>query len=259
MPLVAAYHRPRTIEEALSLLRSPRRIPLAGGTTLNADRAPSDLEAVDLQALGIDEIVTEDGGLVCVGAAATLDAMRRCEALPASLRDAARAEQPSTLRTLATVGGLISKSPPESLTLAALLAHDSVVEISVPSEAQPLCAAPPGAESVSRNWRPLAEMLATGVTRGALITALRVDPRGLTATSATARTPADTPIVAAYARRADGSDRLALSGVARHPVLVDPDDPLSGLDPPGDFRGSRAYRLHLAGLLARRALEGLTP
>ena len=54
VPLVTAYHRPASLEEALDLLSSPQRVALGGGTTLNADREPSDLEAVDLQALGLD-------------------------------------------------------------------------------------------------------------------------------------------------------------------------------------------------------------
>jgi CO/xanthine dehydrogenase FAD-binding subunit len=75
----------------------------------------------------------------------------------------------------------------------------------------------------------------------------------------TARTRADRPIVAAVARRTpDGQRRLALTGVAAVPVLVAPTpDAADGLEPPGDFRGSTEYRRALAGVLARRALEGV--
>ncbi len=245
MPLVAAYHRPASLGEALDLLGSPQRVALAGGTTLNADREPSDLEAVDLQALGLDGIAA-DGARVRIGATATLDAVRRCELLPESLRELARAEQPSTLRTLATVGGLVARASAESLMLAGLLAHEARVELAGPGDAG-------SAES------GLGELLAAGLRPGSLITAVTVDPSGSTAVSRTGRTPADVPIVGAYGRRTDGFVAMALTGVADHPVLVDVHDPTAGLDPAGDFRGSRDYRLHLAGTLTARVMQELYP
>lgn len=246
MPLVTAYHRPASLAEALDLLSSPQRVALAGGTTLNADREPCDLEAVDLQALGLDQVAAADGGRVRLGATATLDAVRRCELLPESLRERARAEQPSTLRTLATVGGLVAKASAESLLLAALLAHEARVELAGPGDTG-------SAES------GLGELLAAGLTPGSLITAVTVDPSGSTAVSRTGRTPADVPIVGAYGRRTDGFVAMALTGVADHPVLVDVHDPTAGLDPAGDFRASHQYRLHLAGTLTARVMQELYP
>ena len=242
MPLVTAYHRPASLDEALDLLSAPERVALGGGTTLNADREPSDLEAVDLQSLGLDAIATTEAGWVRIGATATLDAVRRCEHLPDSLRDLARLEQPSTLRTLATVGGLVAKASSESLLLAGLLAHDAQVELAGPSSG---CS--------------LAELLAAELPPGSLITAVTVDPSGRTATARTGRTPADVPIVAAYGRRIEGFVAMALTGVGGHPVLVDVYDPTAGLDPAGDFRGSREYRLHLAGTLTARVMQELYP
>ena len=242
MPLVTAYHRPASLDEALDLLSAPERVALGGGTTLNADREPSDLEAVDLQSLGLDAITAAGDGWVRIGATATLDAVRRCELLPDSLRELARLEQPSTLRTLATLGGLVAKASAESLLLAGLLAHDAQVELVGPASG---CR--------------LAEMLAAGLPRGSLITAVTVDPSGRTATARTGRTPADVPIVAAYGRRTDGFVAMALTGVSNHPVLVDVYDPTAGLEPTGDFRGSREYRLHLAGMLTARVMEELYP
>ena len=244
MPLVTAYHRPASLDEALDLLRSPQRAALGGGTTLNADREPSEVQAVDLQALGLDGIAATGRGRVRLGATATLDAVRRCELLPESLRELARAEQPSTLRTLATVGGLVAKASPESPLLAGLLAHDGRAEL----------ASPHGPAETS-----LAELLAAGLAPGTLITAVTVDPSGRTATARTGRTPADVPIVAAYGRRVEGFVAMALTGVGGHPVLVDVFDPTAGLDPEGDFRGSRPYRLHVAATLVARVMAELYP
>ncbi len=242
VPLVTAYHRPGNIDEALDLLSSPPRVALGGGTTLNADREPSDLEAVDLQSLGLDAITATDDGRVRIGATATLDDMRRCELLPGSLRELARLEQPSTLRTLATAGGLVAKASAESLLLAGLLAHDAEVELAGPASA-----------------RGLAELLDSGLPQGSLITATSVDPAGRAATARTGRTPADVPIVAAYGRRSEGSVAIALTGVGDHPVLVDAHNPTAGLSPAGDFRGSREYRLHLAATLTARVMQELHP
>ncbi len=248
MPLVSGYHRPVSIEEALELLRSPRRVALGGGTTLNADRDPCDLEAVDLQSLELDKITTASSDRVHIGATVTLDSLQRCELLPDSLRELARAEQPSTLRTLATVGGLIAKSSPESLLLAGLLAHDVEVEIlGINNEGD--------SQQASRS--SLSGLLRSGLSLGALIIAVSVATTGQTAMASTARTPADIPIVAAYGRSSETGVSLALTGVADHPVLVDPSNPAAGLAPTGDFRGSRDYRLHLAATLTARVNEEL--
>ena len=171
---------------------------------------------------------------------------RRCELLPDSLRDLARLEQPSTLRTLASVGGLVARASAESLLLAGLLAHEGRVELVGPGDSGP-------AES------GLGELLAAGLEPGSLITAVTVDPSGSTATASTGRTPADVPIVAAYGRRTEGFVAMALTGVGDHPVLVDVFNPITGLDPAGDFRGTPEYRLHLAGTLTARVMQELYP
>ncbi len=239
MPLIAAYHRPTNLDEALALLAEPDRVVLAGGTVINADRAPSDLEVVDLQQLGLDGIVA-DGDRVRLGAMSTLASVVDADLVPTWLRTIARAEAPSTLRTLATVGGAVATGSSESVFVAALLVADARVELA-------------GADD-----RLLAELLEVGVPVGAVITAVTIDPTGTGARAATARTPADVPIVAAVAREADGQITLALTGVAVHPVLVVPSDPTAGLAPPADFRGTAEYRIELARILGARAVGAVT-
>ena len=238
MPLVAAYFRPDSLDEALSLLADPNRIPLAGGTTINADRERSDIEVVDLQALGLDAIESTAAG-VRIGATASLAKIADAEAVPNTLRAIARAEEGSTLRTLATIGGTIASASAESVLVAALLVHDSQVELA-------------GADDMA-----LADLLASGVPPQSIITAVTIDAAGTTLHASTGRTPADTPIVAAVARSTNGTTSLALTGVADTPILVDPVDPTSGLAPAGDFRGSSTYRIELARVLSARALEGV--
>ena len=53
--MITAYHRPQTLDEALALLARPNVIPLGGGTLLSHP-TPDSVEAVDLQALGLDTV-----------------------------------------------------------------------------------------------------------------------------------------------------------------------------------------------------------
>ena len=93
--------------------------------------------------------------------------------LPNVIRATARAEQPSALRTLATVGGTIANGADDSLFLAALLAHDSVVEL---------------ASSTAQRSVPLDQLLADGRRPGELIVALSMQTDRRSAIAHTGRT-----------------------------------------------------------------------
>lgn len=238
---VSAYWRPASLEEALSLVARPGAVVIGGGTALNADPSLGPVEAVDLQALGLGEVERPGGELVRVGAMVRLQQLVDSDDVPAAVREAARRELPSTLRAQATLGGSVVGGDWESELLASLLVHDAVVSI----------AGPEGVDEL-----PLEGLLADRPFRaGRILTAVTIDVGGVAAVARTGRTPADRAIVAAAARRtADGARRLALSGVAATPVLV---EGAAGLDPPGDFRGSSEYRRALASVLAARALEAI--
>jgi CO/xanthine dehydrogenase FAD-binding subunit len=167
--------------------------------------------------------------------------------VPASLRDAARREQPSTLRSQATVGGCVVSGDPESELVAVLLVHGAVVH-----------AARRGHDDVS----PLEAFLSSlPLQTGTIVTAVTIETGGDVVALRTGRTRADGAIVAAVGRRAPGGElRMALSGVGTAPLLVDISDgrvdhALAGIHPPDDFRGSSEYRRNLATVLAGRVLE----
>ena len=229
MHQLVGYHRPATVAEAVRLLAEPNRVVLAGGTTLRHDGGAAPVEVVDIQALDLDS-VEADAPLVGLGATATLQALVDNDAVPDLVRRTARAELPSTLRSLATVGGTIGSAENDSLLLAALLVHDATVHFA------------------DERTAVLGDVLDVGLDAGDLIVGVTVAAVGATAMHATGRTLADRPIVAAVGRVTDTGVRLALCGIAATPRLVDPAD-VDTLEPPGDFRGSPRYRRHLADVL----------
>jgi len=241
------YHRPTSLGDAIALLAEPDRVVYAGGTTLHHSTTGEPVEVVDIQALGLDRIERDSAGdgTIRIGATVTLEAVAQHDGCPDGVRAAARAELPSTLRTLATIGGTIGAADADSVLLASLLVHDAEVAFA------------------DGHVEPLGDVLRASAggqadrTGPGLIVSIEIATGGDTATAGTGRTPADTPIVAAVARRHDDGQRLALCGVADVPVLVEADD-LAALDPPTDFRGSSAYRRELAGVLSRRVIAELS-
>ena len=239
--MITSYHRPRTLDEALTLLARPDTVALAGGTTIVAERSGTPVTAIDLQALPLDRITTDDVG-VRIGAMARLQDVADSEAVPDLIGELATREAPRSLRNAATLGGTVAVADPESELVTALLAHAASVAI----------ARPDGSDTV-----PLADLFADSRTLdGVLITEILVPAGGRSAAARTGRTPSDRPIVAAVAHRGPAGTRVAIAGVADRPVLVDPDD-LGSLDPPSDFRGSAAYRRRLAAVLVERVLAAL--
>ena len=241
MATVSAYWRPTEIEEALKLLSRPHAVALGGGTRINAAATARPVEVVDLQALGLGGIERIDGRRLRIGGTTTLEQVAAATEVPASVRDAARRELPSTLRAQSTVAGTVLARDRDSELLAALLAHEATVEIR-------------RAEGVAHVALP--DLLGDPTQpRGGIVVAITIHTGGTASSARTGRTRADRPIVAAVARRdADGSTHLAVTGVASTPVLV---TAVEDVDPPADFRGSKAYRRALAVTLSRRVLEAL--
>ncbi len=242
MARISAYHRPSSLEDALALLHrsTVRTVVLGGGTTVVPSRFDVPTEVVDLQSCGLAGIVV-DNSTARIGATTTLDTISDHDAMPFVLRDAARRELPSTLRTLATIGGVVVGRHDESELLAALLAFDALVTF---------------VNATGAHTRSLEDALADpSVLHSAIVTAIEVRSDGSASAARTGRTPHDSPIVAVVGRRRpDGSVVAAATGVATTPVLID--DP-GAIDPPGDFRGSTEYRRMLAVELTARVITAL--
>ena len=247
MSKLKGYHRPESVEDALQLLHRSgvHTAVLAGGTSLIAP-LPDDVdEVVDLQAAGLTQI-SHTSKQMTLGAMVTLQTIVEDQDAPDLLRRMAHREGPNTFRNVATIGGVVAGADPESELLAALLVLDTAVSIQTRT----------GTRTVA-----LPDLLAdaVGTLAGGLIMAVTLQKVHQTAHARVARTPQDKPIIAAIAAKPDGGEaQLALCGVAKTAVLVNP-DALNTLDPPGDFRGSAAYRKQMATILTRRVLNELSP
>ncbi|MGB8862259.1 MAG: FAD binding domain-containing protein [Ilumatobacteraceae bacterium] len=239
MSTVIEYHRPTTLEDALRLVAQGGTV-LAGGTVVNAGSRPSRPVLVDLQALALAGVAAPDDSTLVIGSMTRLHDLAADTATPDWLRELARRELPSSLRTLGTIGGTIVAGGGESALVAALVACDAIVSL---------------ASAAGTNDIALTTLLADlGGVEGRIITSVRLDVSGAASVQSTARTTADTPIVCCVARAGTTGLRVAMSGVAATAVAVDDVDALA---PPGDFRGSGEYRRHLARVLQTRAITEL--
>lgn len=242
MPRIRNYHRPESIDDAVALLSRPDAATaiLAGGTSLNADPERTADELVDLQALGLDGVAVA-AQTMTIGAMVRLSALIAHPAAPPVVVETALREGPNTLRNVATVGGTVAAKNWESELLASFLVFEAEVDL----------VSRDGTDRVALDIA----LKDVNAMEGRIITAVRIRTQGTAAASRTGRTPADTSIVAVVGRRTEEDDiRLAATGVARMPVLIDHTDP-GNLNPPTDFRGSAEYRRALATILSRRVLD----
>ncbi len=253
MAILAEYHRPKTLTDALELLAdsTSRRVPLAGGTNLVGTletRQRRDVDGVvDLADLALSYIQDVDSNLR-VGAMTTITDLVEhplsSRLATGILPNTARFEGPQNLRNAATVGGLVALAEPDSELFAALLALNATVVAVDKDGVKSLCQLDDFPISQSR--------LAGGPL---LITEIQL-PLGQTAAghARIARTPMDRCIVAAVVvAPANGVNtiRTALCGVGPRPQLAG-----GPLVPVGDFKGSAEYRLAMAEVVGRRAQAG---
>ncbi len=126
--MIIEYSRPDTINDALMLLnrQTPRSIPLGGGTSISQTRSDEAFAVVDLQSLGMREMVSKNEYLE-VGANVTLQQLHDCDLIPAAMRTSLGMEGNFNLRQMATIGGTIASSDGGSGFLAILQAVEAKI------------------------------------------------------------------------------------------------------------------------------------
>ena len=263
--MILEYHRPKSVESALKLLKrdAPTTMPLGGGTYLNSPMSET-VAVVDLQELGLDEIEKE-GNTLRIGARVTLQTLVEREDIPLALQAAIRKEAGINLRRTATLAGKVVTADGRSALATALLALDATLHIARHGEKSQTLKI--GELLVERSMKGSA----TRGLRGGLITHLNLPVPGAVrlAYQDVARTPADRPLVcAAAAIWESGRTRVTLGGAGNAPILVLDGPQIEAAESvqraaqaaysqTGDEWASAAYRQHAAGILARRCFADL--
>ncbi len=265
--MITTYHRPKTLEEALTLLTQPGRLPLGGGTLLS--RSTTDpVEVVDLQSLHLDS-VKRNGNNLEIGAATTLQNLLESDHCPDALKTALKLEAPLNIRNAATVAGTLVASDGRSTFATSLLALDAKLEI---KSIDPIGLIE--METESRSPRQDAVSLGIGEflplrfdhLKGKLITSIVIPINLKFAFEYVSRTPADKPLVCAtLAQWNSGRTRLALGGYGKVPLLAMDGTESDGVDAAArnayheatDEWASAEYRMDVASTLAKRCLESL--
>jgi CO/xanthine dehydrogenase FAD-binding subunit len=129
--MVEQFHRPATIQDALSLKRrfQGRAAFLAGGTLANAKDSRLHPEHwISLAGLKLDRIDLKHGGLI-IGALCPLQRLIEDPRTPEPLRAAAAQIVSRNVRNMATIGGHVAANLPYSDLIPMLIALDAEVEL----------------------------------------------------------------------------------------------------------------------------------
>ncbi|RJP52201.1 MAG: hypothetical protein C4583_07030 [Anaerolineaceae bacterium] len=244
--MITNYHRPQTLDEALTILTQPNTIPLGGGTLLSRP-SPDPISVVDLQTLGLNRIHKKGNNLE-IGATATLQQLLESEHCPEALKPAIKLEAPLNLRNSATVAGTLVTCEGRSTFSCALLALDAKITV---------ISKQPSVASIGE-FLPLRP-------RG-LITQIVLPLNTKFAFEYVARTPSDKPIVSAALAQWTGSrTRLAIGGWGKSSSLAMDGTEAEGIESAArnacheatDEWGSAEYRMDVAATLAKRCLQAI--
>jgi len=257
--MITEYHRPNTLDEALTLLTQPDARPLGGGTLLSHGTADP-VRAIDLQLLGLDSLTpignnpsTGSGQHLELGATLTLQALLESEHCPAALKSALKLETPLNVRNSATVAGTLVTCDGRSTFGSVLLAMDVKIEQALFDNSK-----------IEYRVTNIGDFLPLRSTD--LITKIIIPLNTKLAFEYVAKTPADKPIVcAALAQWNSGRTRLVLGGYGKSPMLAMDGTEAEGAETAArntyheatDEWASAEYRVDVAATLAKRCLEAI--
>ena len=237
---------PSSADEAVAAFGDGADVTVvAGGTIVVPELASGRLRPKSALLLGRAGLagITRADGKVTIGAATPVSELADADA---PLAQAAEHVGDIEVRSQATVGGNVcarsSDDAPRGDLQAALLALGATVR---------------SAGKGGERSEPLEDFLADGA--GRLVLDLSYDDVPRRAGYAAAWRPHSHhyTILAVAAARRDGELRIAATGMGPRAVLVDPDDPLAGLEPRDDALASAWYRTQLLPRLLARVLAQL--
>ena len=248
IPAAVDYVRAGSVEEALDALAAPDAKLLAGGQSLLPAmklRIARPSVVVDIGGLGLDGIEERNGELV-IGAMTTWDELERSGARPAfrALADCAAGIGDLQVRNLGTIGGGLAHADPAADMPAVTIALGARLTVRSKS----------GERTIDAAELALGPFM-TSLAEGELITevVIPVPDEGSGSAYVAMEHPASGFAVAGAAAflGADGTRRVALTGVAAAPFLLDGE--LDDAELFGDRFAPVEYRRQLAGTLIDRA------
>lgn len=269
------YARPDTLEQAFDLLRTEGARPLAGGHSLLPAmklRVSNPPLLVDIGRLSGMSDIEVSGRALTIGALVTHEAVAASEAVGKAcpvLSETARHIGDPQVRARGTIGGSLAHADPSADYPTTLLALGATVQV----------ASSTGTREIATT-EFFVDIFTTALLPGELITSVRVPVMqpGTGGAYVKHRHPASSYAVAGVAALvmieagSIGGVSLVVGGVVGKPVSVDVsalvgqapsaeawasaasavEDALD--NPIGDTYASGEYRVHLAGVLAKRAL-----
>ena len=245
--MITNYHRPTTLEEALTLLSQPNTLPLGGGTLLS--HVGVRLSLLSTCKHLVSTTSKKRATIWKLVRLFTLQQLLESGHCPEALKTAIRLEVPINLRNSATVAGTLVTCDGRSPFACALLGLDARSTFEPPL---------PMPNLNIGEFLPLRP-------RG-LITPDSIPLNVKFAFETIARTPSDKPIVClALAQWGKGRARLAVGGWGRSPTLAMDGTETDGLETAArnachestDEWASAEYRMDVAATLAKRCLDAI--
>lgn len=246
----AVYFRPKTINELEEILsRVQGEVNFLSGGDYNFSSLDQSARLVDLQSLGLDQIIS-DGNTVEIGALATLEQIKEAFQGWDSLQEALSIEAGLNVRNSLSLANFLRTADGRSPFLCVLLAFAPTITL-LPSH---------------QSMRLETYLASSQKKPTEFISTLNLTlPKGL-AFEAIARTPKDRPIICMAAAVDDlGNLRIACGGMQNSPQVINiSTEPQSAIDlvrqaylQSDDAWASAEYRQATSQVLLSRLLQSL--